>query len=285
MSAVFGSPAAETAGWHAELWLKFARQGERTALMERRVRMPLAIQRPFYPEGPRVCHILLLHPPGGLVGGDRLDMNLDLQAGSEVLVTTPAAGKWYRGHRAARQVGRVCVAADAHLEWLPQESIVFDGAMADQQLRVDLAPGATWLGWDITRFGRSASGERFLHGHWRARTEVWREGEPLWIDRQQLDGGSRLLDSAYGLAGQPVVGTLAWLGMPVSPELIGAARELWTALAGPGEAGVTRLPQGLLCRYRGPSSTAARQWFVRVWDLVRHEFRDAAAQPPRIWNT
>jgi len=285
MSAVFESPAAAPAGWHAELSLGFARQGERTALVERRVRMPLAIQRPFYPEGPRVCHILLLHPPGGLVGGDHLDMKLDLQAGSEVLVTTPAAGKWYRGQRAARQIGRVCVAPDAHLEWLPQESIVFDGALADQQLRVELAPGATWLGWDITRFGRSASGERFLSGHWRAQTEVWRAGEPLWIDRQQLEGGSRLLDSAYGLAGQPVIGTLAWVGGPVSQELIGAARDLWTALAGLGEAGVTRLSQGLLCRYRGPSSSAARDWFTRVWDRVRREFRGCAAQAPRIWNT
>jgi len=285
MCAVFESPDAATAGWHAELMLGFARQGERTALVERRVCMPLAIQRPFYPEGPRVCHVLLLHPPGGLVGGDRLDMNLDLQAGSEVLVTTPSAGKWYRGHCEARQVGRVCVAADAHLEWLPQESIVFDGALAEQQLRVELAPGATWLGWDITRFGRSAGGERFLHGRWRARTEVWREGEPLWIDRQQLDGGSRLLDSAHGLAGQPVIGTLAWIGRAMTPELIGKARELWTALGGAGEAGVTRLPQGLLCRYRGPSSSVAREWFIQVWDLVRREHRGRAAQPPRIWST
>lgn len=285
MSAVFGSPDAAPVGWHAELWLGFARQGERTALVERRVRMPLAIQRPFYPEGPRVCHILLLHPPGGLVGGDHLDMNLDLQAGSEVLVTTPAAGKWYRGQRAARQIGHLRVATDAHLEWLPQESIVFDGARAEQALHVELAPGATWLGWDITRFGRSASGERFLSGRWRAQTEVWRSGEPLWIDRQQLEGGSHLLDSAYGLAGQPVIGTLAWVGQPVSSELIGAAREQWTALAGPGEAGVTRLPQGLLCRYRGPSSSAARHWFTRVWDLLRREFRGCGAQPPRIWNT
>jgi urease accessory protein len=285
MSAVVRPPAASAAGWRAELMLGFARQGERTALVDRRVCMPLAIQRPFYPEGSRVCHVLLLHPPGGLVGGDLLDMRLDLQAQSEVLVTTPAAGKWYRGQREARQIGRVQVAADAHLEWLPQESIVFDGALADQQLRVELAPGATWLGWDITRFGRSAGGERFRSGRWRARTEVWREGEPLWIDRQQLDGGSRLLDSAYGLAGQPVIGTLAWIGKAVTPELIGKARELWTTLGETGEAGVTRLPHGLLCRYRGPSSGVAREWFVQVWDLVRRAHRGRAAQPPRIWKT
>lgn len=277
--------AKKAATWHGRLELGFARIADCTELVKRSVCMPLALQRPFYPEGPQVCHVLLLHPPGGLVGGDRLEVQLDLQSASEVLVTTPSAGKWYRSEHEAKQATQIQLAAGAHLEWLPQESIVFDHAYVRQQLHVELAPDATWLGWDITRFGRSASGEQFRHGQWRSQIEVWRAGEPLWIDRQQLTGGSRLLDSAYGLAGHPVIGTLAWIGQALTPTLVERARELWTTLAAEGEAGVTRLPQGLLCRYRGPSSSVARQWFTSVWDLLRREQRGRAAQAPRIWNT
>lgn len=277
--------AKQAATWHGRLELGFARLADRTELVNRHVCMPLALQRPFYPEGPQVCHVLLLHPPGGLVGGDCLDVHLDLQPASEVLVTTPSAGKWYRSEQAAQQFTTIQLAAGAHLEWLPQESIVFDNANAHQRLHVEMAPGATWLGWDITRFGRSASGEQFRHGQWRSQIEVWRAGEPLWIDRQQLTGGSRLLDSAYGLAGQPVIGTLAWIGQTLMPTLVERARELWMTLAAEGEAGVTRLPQGLLCRYRGPSSSVARKWFTGVWDLLRREQRGRPAQAPRIWNT
>lgn len=285
MTAMLSIPAAETTAWHGRLNLGFARQGERTSLVDRQVCMPLAIQRPFYPEGPQVCHALLLHPPGGLVGGDRLEVNIDLQSTSEVLITTPAAGKWYRSECEAQQFAHIALARDAHLEWLPQESIVFDNARAHQQLHVELSSGATWLGWDITRFGRSASGEQFRSGQWRSQTEIWRAGEPLWIDRQQLAGGSRLMHRAYGLAGQPVMATLVWIGRAVTPALVDSARELWPTLADAGEAGVTRLPLGLLCRYRGPSSSAARQWFTAVWDLLRREYRGRPAQAPRIWNT
>lgn len=280
------SAAPEVTGWRGRLEARFVRAAGRTVLKTARVHMPLALQRPFYPEGEAVCHALILHPPGGLVGGDRLELNLDLEAGAQALLTTPAAGKWYRSIAGpAQHFFSARVARAAHLEWLPQESIVFDGAQAQQMARVELASGATWLGWDITRFGRSARGEWFTHGAWRARTEVWRGGEPLWIDRQQLSGGSPLMQSAYGLAGQPVVGVLAWLGAAVTPELVGVARESWVDGAFPGAAGVTRLPDGLVCRYRGPSSSAARKWFTTVWDLLRREFRGRPAHPPRIWNT
>ena len=279
-------PEAQADTWCGELRLVFERQGQATRLSASRAQIPLAIQRPFYPEGPELCHVVLLHPPGGMVGGDQLDIALELKTGAQVLLTTPAAGKWYRSaHREALQQVHARLADGAHLEWLPQEAIVFDGARVRQSLHVELAPGATWLGWDITRFGRSARNERFLAGEWRNFTEVWRAGQPLWIDRQQLSGGSRLLDSAYGLAGQPVVGSLAWVGQPVSLAVIEAARAAWQASPRLGEAGVTRLTQGLLCRYRGPSSAEGRQWFSVVWDVLRQTFRARAACSPRIWNT
>ena len=268
--------------WHGCLDVAFTRTGDRTALERRAARMPLALQRPFYPEGPSVCHALILHPPGGMVGGDRLDIMLDVNERAEALVSTPSAAKWYRGNAPALQQVTQHLAPGARLEWLPQETIVFDGADVHQQLRVELAADAVWLGWEITRFGRSARGETFASGTWRASTEVWRGNVPLWIDRQRLDGGSRLLASAYGLNGAPVIGALAWIGRALPAELVEAARAAWKY---DGDFGVTRLEHGLLCRYRGASSADARTWFTTVWDLLRQHDGGRRACAPRIWST
>jgi urease accessory protein len=278
--------ATATRRWCGELQLGFARDSGGTRLVASRARMPLALQRPFYPEGPGVCHAVILHPPGGMVSGDELIVDAELGEGSRALLTTPAAAKWYRsdGGLASQQV-TLRVAAGAAGEWLPQETIVFDGARVEQRTRVELADGAHWLGWEITRFGRSACGERFESGEWRARIEVWRSGKPLWIDRQRLVGGDRLLDSAYGLAGQPVIATFTWVGGQANAELVEAARAAWDACPRAGQAGVSRLRHGLVCRYRGPSSAEAREWLVAVWDLVRRVAFGQGACPPRIWNT
>lgn len=278
--------ATATRHWRGELRLRFARDTGGTRLVESRARMPLALQRPFYPEGPGVCHAVLLHPPGGMVSGDELAIDAELGEGSRALLTTPAAAKWYRSDGGvASQHTTLRVAAGAVGEWLPQETIVFDGARVAQQTRVELSEGAHWIGWEITRFGRSACGERFDSGEWRARTEVWRGRHPLWIDRQRLAGGDRLLDSAYGLAGQPVIATFAWVGGQANVELVEAARTSWNACPRAGQAGVSRLPHGLVCRYRGPSSAEAREWLIAVWDAVRRTVTGRDACPPRIWNT
>ncbi|MCR4300962.1 MAG: urease accessory protein UreD [Sulfuricaulis sp.] len=271
--------------WHGQLGLVFSRAGDRTVLEARRATMPLAIQRPFYPEDPRVCHALILHPPGGMVAGDHLEIDITLGNGAWGVISTPSAGKWYRGAAPARLSVVARVGRDAALEWLPQESIVFDGANARQSLRVELAPGACWCGWDIVRFGRSARGERFTNGAWRSDIEVWRGSQPLWVDRQRLDPGSGLVERPYGLGGAPVVGGMAWIGRPVSPALIESARRIWQDNTRAGEAGVTRLPEGMLCRYRGPSSAEARGWFTSVWDLLRREHLGRPAPAMRIWST
>jgi urease accessory protein len=175
------------------------------------------------------------------------------------------------------------VDADACLEWLPQETIVFNGAIYRQDLRVELAPGASWLGWEITRFGRTARGERFLQGEWRSHTEIWQQGLPLWIDRQWLPGGEEIINSPHGLAGQPIVGSLAWVGVAVEPAVVEKARSLWTAVERQGEAGVTRLQAGLLCRYRGSSTAEVRSWFIDVWHLLRLSFLARPKCIPRVW--
>jgi urease accessory protein len=219
-----------------------------------------------------------------MVGGDRLCLDLRLEPNAQVLITTAAAGKVYRSNGLeAQQTIQIKVAAGACLEWLPQETIIFNGAIYRQDLRVELAPGATWLGWEMTRFGRSARGEQFLQGNWRSRTEVW-QGRPLWIDSQWLKGGEAMLNSPHGLAGYPVVGSLAWIGQAVSPDLVAKARSLWTSTNYQGEAGVTCLPEGLLCRYRGPSTTEVRNWLIEVWHLLRLSCLERPACPPRVWQ-
>lgn len=271
--------------WQGSLELAYADDQGKTRLVRDRITSPLKVQRPFYPEGQRVCHTVVLHTAGGIVGGDRLSQTIHLQENAQALITTAAASKIYRSNgQRARQKIHIHVEAGACLEWFPQETIVFNGADYQQQMTVELAPGASWLGWEITRFGRTARKERFLQGDWRSHTEIWQQGRPLWIDRQWLPGGEAVLDSPHGLAGQPIVGTLIWMGPPVSSEIIDNARSLWTATQRQGEAGVTQTQaQGLLCRYRGSSTTEVRNWFTQVWQCLRLTYLGRNVSQPRVW--
>ncbi len=272
-----------SANWHGSLDLVFAQRHGATQLIHSQNQAPLKVQRPFYPEGP-VCHSVVLHTAGGVVGGDRLSCNFHLEPNAQALITTATAGKIYRSNELeARQDIQMQVAAGACLEWLPQETIVFNGAIYRQNLRVELAPKANWLGWEITRFGRSARGERFLQGQWRSHTEIWQQGRPLWIDRQWLKGGEEMLNSPHGLAGQPVIGSLIWIGA-ISPEIVAQARTLWQSELRQGEAGVTCSIGGLLCRYRGASTTEVRNWFVQVWQLLRLSYLGRPICKPRVWQ-
>lgn len=242
------------------------------------------MQRAFYPEGQAICHSIVLHTAGGIVGGDFLSQNIHLQANSQALITTAAAGKVYRTNgQEAKQTVRIQVESGACLEWLPQETIVFNGAVYQQDLRVELAPGASWLGWEITRFGRTARGEQFLQGNWKSQSEVWQQGKPLWIERQWLPGSEAIFHSPHGLAGEPVVGMLCWLSQPVTSDLLEQVRKLWNAKEHQGEAGVTQLISGLLCRYRGASTSEVRNWFTDVWQLLRLSYSGRLAKKPRVW--
>ncbi len=287
MDSLFLAQTANTAtsGWQGSLQLKFSHRHGKTQLIHERVQAPLKVQRPFYPEGEAVCHSVVLHTAGGIVGGDRLSQSIHLEPNTHALLTTAAASKIYRSNgQEARQTIEIQVDAGACLEWLPQETIVFNGAIYRQDLRVELAPGANWLGWEVTRFGRSARGEKFLQGEWRSHTEVWQQGQPLWIDRQWLPGGEETFNSLHGLAGLPVVASLAWVGQAVSPEIVDKARMLWSAQERQGEAGVTELISGLLCRYRGSSTFEVRNWFTDVWQLLRLSLLGRPVTKPRVWQ-
>lgn len=269
--------------WHGNLNLVYAQQQGKTQVISSQMKAPLKVQRPFYPED-GVCHSVVLHTAGGIVGGDRNNLSFHLQPNAQALITTATASKIYRSDRAlSKQSIQMQVDADACLEWLPQETIVFDGAIYRQDLHVELAPGAKWLGWEITRFGRTARGERFLTGDWKSHTEVWQQGLPLWIDRQWLPGGEKIIDSFHGLAGQPIVGSLAWIGQAIEQEIVEKARVLFPRNSS-SQGGVTRLPMGLLCRYRGSSTTEVRNWFTEVWQLLRLLLIERSICLPRVWQ-
>ncbi|RUT02574.1 urease accessory protein UreD [Dulcicalothrix desertica PCC 7102] len=273
--------------WHGKLDLLYANRQGTTQLIQAHHTAPLKVQRPFYPEGKAVCHSVILHTAGGVVGGDKLSCKFQLHPESQVLITTAAAGKIYRSNgRQATQNIDIEVSTGATLEWLPQETIIFDGAIYRQDTRIDLAENATLIGWEITRFGRSARGEKFLQGNWKSNTEVWQQGKPLWVDRQWLPGSEEVFHSPHALNGQPVVGTLVFVGQAVPPEIIEKARSYTqhSTLSTQHSFGVTRLEHGFLCRYRGSSTSEVRNWFTAVWQLLRQSLLGRSDCIPRVWQ-
>ncbi|MEA5450840.1 urease accessory protein UreD [Leptolyngbya sp. CCNP1308] len=271
-------------GWQGLAHLSYAMELGRCVPTQTYTRAPLRVQRPLYPEGEGLCHTVLVHTAGGLVGGDSLRVELAAAPRAQALVTTAAASKVYGSADTASSSQRVeiTLAPESCLEWFPQETIVFNQAHYSQSLRVNLAPKAVWAGWEITRFGRSARGETFGQGQWRSRLEVWQADQPLWLDRQHLIGGSAPLHSPNGLAGHPVVGSFAVVGHQFERDAVAALRQLWPTDQ-PGDMGVTRLQSGLLCRYRGPSSQAARRWFVSAWQHLRPLYLGRPATVSRLW--
>ena len=267
--------------WTARLALDFSLASGRTIISGKRHDGPLLVQKPFYPEGQEVCHAIVVHPPGGIAGGDELTLQARVERGAAVLMTTPGATRWYRsaGPRAKQ---RISLAANGLLEWLPQESIVFDGALAEASCEIDLEDDAGLIGWDIVCLGRSGSGERFTKGCYRFSTAVRRRGKLLWLERGRIDGGGRLLESPAGLAGNPVFGTLYACARKLTPEMVSETRKLEPQT---GTCSLTHLPGILLARYLGGSSESARRYFVALWRMLRPALCGREAVPPRIWET
>jgi len=271
--------------WQARLDLRFARREDATILSGRSHHGPLRVQKALYPEDRSVCHAIVLHPPAGICGGDELTIAAGVGDAAHALLTTPGAGKWYRSAGPwASQTLDFEIAAGAALEWLPQESIIFDGARGRMESRIRLAKGATYIGWEMLCLGRRAAGERFEHGELRLKTRIEQEDRLIWAEQGRIAGGSDLLASAIGLAGFSVCATLLAAGVPVASEVIAAARGV-SATEERALHGLTALPGVLVARYLGHSSEAARTWMVDLWRLLRPAQLGRAAEVPRIWST
>lgn len=281
------SQPAQLPSWYAELHLGFALAGERTVLRENRHRGPLRVQKALYPEGDAVCQAIVLHPPSGIAGGDQLAITVDIGAGAHAQLTTPSAGKWYRsGGAGASQWIDFTVAEGATLEWLPQETIIFDGARARMETRVKLVADARFIGWDILCLGRAAAGERFEKGRFDLFFRVDRDNAPIWLERGGFDGSDPMLSSPAGWADKTVCGTLL-CAFPELPQKSAALLEALRATA-PADAalhGITALPGVLVARYLGDNSEAARLWFIALWKILRPACHGRPAILPRIWNT
>jgi urease accessory protein len=285
-------PASSTAppqGWRGRLSIDYRRDGDRTVSHDIH-EGPLRVLQRLYPEGPGICHHVLVHPPGGLVGGDELDVQLSLANGSHAVLTTPGAARFYRstGAAATQQV-TAHLADNARLEWLPLETLAYRGCVAHNRLRFELAPGAQMLGWDMLALGLPAAGEPFDSGVVEQRLE-W---PGVWLERGRIAAtDTALLQSPLGLAGQSVLATLWWAsGTPLtSPEreaMLDSARACFAehpALA--PRAGVSALDGRLV---------VARVLADRVepvfdlWCALRDRWRTLgwglAADRPRIWRT
>ena len=247
--------ALET-GWRARLALEFALQGNKTVLARRGSDGPLVVQKPLYPDGPQRCHAIVVHPPGGIAGGDEL--HLSVRSEGHALLTTPGAAKWYRSAGSwAKQTLQFDI--EGTLEWLPRETILFDGALAQLETIIKLGPQASYRGWEIICLGR------FNRGRVKMNTRIMRGERMLFVEKGEIEGGGRLMRSPAGLGGRSVFGTL----IATSSEKISMA-----GLA------ITRLPGLLIARYLGDSSEEALRAFTRLWKVLR-----PSAVEPRIWST
>lgn len=263
-------------GWQASLALQFCHTPEKTLLHSARHVGPLTVQRPFYPEDD-TCHLYLLHPPGGIVGGDELTIDVHLEARSHALITMPGASKFYRSNGAlARLDQHFTLDKHATLEWLPQDTIFFPGANAALRSVFHLQRSSTLLAWELFCLGRPVIGEIFSHGQIESRLEVWIDGEPLLIERQHLADGD-----LTPVAEHPWIGTL--LFYPASETQLEEAREALAPLE--HFAGAT-LTDGLLSvRFLAHDNLICQQAMREIWQRLRPQLTAKAPCSPRIWHT
>ena len=279
--------SSERDRWLAELHLRFARRNERTVLIENRHTGPLIVQKALYPEGRQICHVVIVHPPGGVAGGDELTININLEAGSNAVLTAPAATKWYKAAgRQSRQQVHIRVAEGCALDWLPQENIYFKAAQVESQLTVKIDAGATAIGWEIGLLGRQASAEKWLEGSVRSETSIVDvNSRQLWVERMILDASSEVRKAPQGLAGYNVFGTLWAIG---SGKVAALADELASQLPFEAElrTGVTTIPEGiLLVRGLAHDVQRLRQMMIDCWVRLRPHVHGFRPQPLRLWAT
>lgn len=260
--------------------MRFADDAGTTRLVERAHSGPLRVQKPLYPEGAAICHAIIIHPPGGVVGGDCLSIDVAAGAASHAFVTTPGAAKWYRANsRISRQHVRIAAGAGAAFEWMPQETIFFDDANVVLDHDVQLEEGARYIGAEILCFGRRASGESFRRGVIRQRTQVRSAGKLVWWEQGAIDGAGAAMQSRFGLGGAAVCATLIGVGAPVPASLMAAMRALDASLA------LSQVKSVFVARYLGDDSEAARRVIAQLWQALRPHLLECAAPLPRIWNT
>lgn len=281
-------PYTRAMAWHAQLALDYTHTSARTVARHRHSG-PLRILQSLYPEGDAICHNVLVHPPGGIVGGDTLALAISATGGSHGLVTTPGATRFYRSQGdTARQHTRIRLDAGARLEWLPQEAICYDGCQAENRLDMALAPGAELIGWDVTALGLPAADQTFQRGSLLQHIEL----AGAWLERGRIAAGdTRLLHGPLGLAGHSCMATVffcsgAGLARQRVEQLLDSARALIEDHALRGQAGATSPNDHVvLVRVLAPLVEPAMALLRQVRGAWRQQAWQLSAQPPRIWST
>ena len=279
-------------GWRGQLHIQYTLDGSRTVAHDRH-EGPLRVLKRLYPEGAGICHHVLVHPPGGVVGGDTLRLDAHLAAGTHAVLTTPGATRFYRSDGAAALQHSVFhVDAGARLEWLPMEAIAHRGCRAENRVTLHLAPGAECIGWDALALGLPASNQPFDSGSFCQHLEL--PGQ--WLERGRLDAADTLLlNSPLGLAGRTVLATLwfaagAALPAPRRDALLDAARAAIAAHAAGApaacEAGATSTHAGVVVlRVLAQRVESLMALLASVRGAWRAQAWQLAANPPRIWRT
>jgi urease accessory protein len=278
---------ASLPNWTADLQLRFVYQDNRTVMTERRHTGPLQVQKPLYPEGRSVCHAVVLHPPGGMAEGDSVEVRVVQEEEAKTVLSTPAASKWYKSRdRFARQEVWIRLGAGAQLDWLPQESILFESSRVETRFRIELAEDASAAGWDVVVLGRRAKGEKWESGEYRSTTEFVRStGELLWAERANFMAFSGIRYAPQGLGSFPIFGTLWAVGRNCTSEL---AQRLATQLPFTDNlrAGVTCLPNGVIVlRALAQKIEPLRHLLIECWSTMRPVVHGRSAKRLRLWAT
>jgi urease accessory protein len=272
--------ANEPQGWQAQLNLSFSHRADKTVLSQRQQKGPLAVQRAFYPEGD-VCHLYILHPPGGVVGGDQLTISVNVERNATTLLTTPGATKFYKsqGYTALQQQS-LTVEQGATLEWLPQENIYFPGAQAHMKTTINLAADACFLGWETHCLGLPANEQTFNSGSLQLDFSLSRVNKPLLLEKMII--AAERLNTPTGLRGNAVMSML--VATPATDAMLDDVRavleqDLSIVIA------ATLIEDTLVVRYLGDSTEQCRKLFSQIWLVLRPAIINRKACPPRIWAT
>ena len=275
-------------GWRAQLSLHYTHAHGHTSAHDRH-EGPLRVLQRLYPEGPAICHHVVLHPPGGVVGGDELHLHATLDAGAHALITTPGATRFYRTEEhSALQSVQLHLAEGARLEWVPLEAIAHSGCQAESRVVAQLAPGAEMLAWDVLALGLPSASQPFEAGSFTQHLEL----RGSWLERGRLDAQDvALLHAPLGLAGHTTCATLWWAaGEPLSAarraRMLDLAREVVAAHPLSACAGVTApQPEVVVLRVLARRVEPVMSLLNQVRAAWRKEAWGLEAVPPRIWQT
>ena len=274
--------------WHASLHLQYTRNDNKTVAHFQH-EGPLRILQSLYPEGDAVCHNVLVHPPGGLVGGDTLEIQVSVKENCHALVTTPGATRFYKSlGDPARQTVKARLEEGARLEWLPLEALAYNRCLAENKAVFELAPSAELMGWDVTALGLPASDLPFEQGSFSQHIEV----PGIWREQGRIEASDlRLMNVPLGLAGQRCMATLFFVsGRPIERTrregALEAVRTLMHSHALGASSGATSPhPQVLVIRVLAPLVEPALNLLKALRASWRASLWDMTAVPPRVWNT